>query len=263
MEGHPRHHETTNSDTCPRLLKLAPVCIWDDHDPKSPSSPAYDAEVERAAKNNFHPGVDFLDVLADGIESWLHGGDETLCEKVRGLRCFFWGIATDDHGDATPAWEQARAWIEAAGLATLMDSFVRRTKAVRDAVEALWLDLKDRPYCQPSPDDLVDLGVDSYIEDLRNWSRALKVRFDPAKPAKTPKGEGDGKKNRRGAPIKPLTLQRADFAKPLRVRGLPWSEVYERYVMTAQGKADRKANHDVMRLAYRRIYVAKQTDVSD
>jgi hypothetical protein len=71
------------------------------------------------------------------------------------------------------------------------------------------------------------------------------------------KGEGNGGKKSRGAPPKKETKQRANFAKPLVEQGLTWPEIFEQYSKTPNGKADKEANPDAIRLAYGREYPAK------
>lgn len=197
----------TDSRDVSRLVKLAPVAVFrDDDDLGSDTTPAYTAEVERAARIGFHPGPDFLDPLADRIEEWLHGGNEPAIEKLKGLRCFFWGILVEksplgtmyDDDDPTPAWARARWWFEMRGPDALRvrDRFVDLTKTVDDSVQALLLQLASPPEIGRSlvVDDPVDLqsSVDRYIEDLRACSRELQQRFPPRKRTEPREGNGNG-----------------------------------------------------------------------
>ena len=197
----------TDSRDVSRLVKLAPVAVFrDDDNLGSDTTPAYTAEVERAARIGFHPGPDFLDPLADRIEEWLHGGNEPAIEKLKGLRCFFWGILVEksplgtmyDDDDPTPAWARARWWFEMRGPDALRvrDRFVDLTKTVDDSVQALLLQLASPPEIGRSlvVDDPVDLqsSVDRYIEDLRACSRELQQRFPPRKRTEPREGNGNG-----------------------------------------------------------------------
>ncbi len=159
-----------------RLATLAPATAWHgDDDPRTGLSPAFDAEVERAKKPDFHPGPDFLDPLADGIDAWLHAGSEPLREKLEGLRHFFLGIVAD-RDEAAPAWRRARSWLEIR-QESFAELFLQRTAALAKNVEDLWAAIRNRPSCKPSADDLIDLGVDEYVADLRAWSLDLRGKY--------------------------------------------------------------------------------------
>jgi len=77
----------------------------------------------------------------------------------------------------------------------------------------------------------------------------------------TKRGSGGGEKAattvKRGRPAHQFTKQRADFAKPLRDKGMTWGEILDGYKRKHRG--DREANADNLRLAHDRKYPIEPT----
>jgi len=154
-------------------------------------------EVKRAAKEDFHPSVDFLEPLFREIESiidsfGIHGplrSLDSLHMLFEGLMPTDFRLPSDGEGNLvvkstdarSPAWERARHWLLAARLTELCDDFTDRTERKRDAIERLW-----RAGRQLDADDLSDLQIEEYVDGLQSLSRQLRQHT----PANDPAGSG-------------------------------------------------------------------------
>jgi hypothetical protein len=73
---------------------------------------------------------------------------------------------------------------------------------------------------------------------------------------------GDGKvPKKRGRTLKAETKQRAEFARRLVEKGFTWMEIYNQYDKTPEGKADKTASDDMMRLSYNRYYLRSKSAI--
>jgi hypothetical protein len=91
--------------------------------------------------------------------------------------------------------------------------------------------------------------ADQHFSQLIAWCKQVAAALAGLPPSALPK-------RRRGGQTKPTTAKRAAFARPLIDKGLTWREIFERYVKTEAGKADKDASPDIMRKAYDRTYPA-------
>ena len=155
----------------------------------SRSITTYDDEVMRAAADEYHPSMDFLEPLAREIESILHS-DQPRIQILHRLRMLFWDltnaevpiVAPDDPNcvlyrsdERLPLWERSRAWLMVSGLAALCDDFIDRTVKQKEAIESLWRAVRsDSAGRQLTATDFNDLGLDAYTDKIKLLSLTLK-----------------------------------------------------------------------------------------
>ena len=191
-------------------------------DPRVPSRSitAYDDEVKRAAKEDFHPSVDFLEPLSREIESIIDSDSCIGKDKLHALRMLFWNLTNAEvrlyfngnpdweiyRSDARPpAWERARAWLLAARLTALCDDFKDRTVRQREAIESLWQAVNFSPGRQLTADDFIDLELDAYLDTLKSLSLTLRQHTPVTTTTQTPHGAAAGgdDDNRQPPAVKP------------------------------------------------------------
>ena len=175
----------------------------------SRSITGYDDEVKHAAKEDFHPSVDFLEPLCRRIDpaSCLDSDSsipiqDRLKAYLQSLWMLFQGlmptdVVFDDKGEnlvdvstdaRSPAWERARHWLLAARLPELCDDFTDRTERQRDAITWLWERVERWPGNKLDADDFIDSGIEDYVDYLKSLSAQLKQQFPVTTATQTPHG---------------------------------------------------------------------------
>jgi len=177
----------------------------------SQSITAYDDEVKRAAKEDFHPSVDFLEPLAREIKSIVDSfGIRGPLRSLESLHMLFedlmptdFRFPSDGEGnlvavstdERSPAWERARHWLLAARLKELCDDFTDRTERQRDAIARLW-----RAGRQLDADDLGGLQIEEYVDWLQSLSLTLKQHTPVTTNSQTLHGPAAGEGDNRQPP---------------------------------------------------------------
>jgi hypothetical protein len=167
---------------------------------------AYDDEVNRAAKEDFHPSVDFLEPLSRTIESIIEF-DIPPIEKLDALRMLFWDLTNAEvpiFMDSDPSWEiyrsdwrpaawrRARQWLLAAQLTALCDDFTARTVRQREAIDILWSAVNPPPGRPLTADDFIDLELDDYLDTLQSLALTLRQCMPVTTTTQTPHGVAAG-----------------------------------------------------------------------
>ncbi len=245
-------------------------------DPEPAEPVARIKEVDESGRA-WHVGLDFLDPLADEVEEWLDDFEGTA-QNLEDLTYIFIAIVRDvGSQQAEDDWRRARAWFDVHGPVGFADLFLRSTTKVFEDAQALW------GHClnQRSEEDQPNFGyfeiriIEPYIDNLRDWSRELKLHFPPgAPPAKPGKGKGDGGadltsrskappgKRKVGRPRgshTPETIRRAKFGRPLRAKGKTWPAIAAAFRTTFP--KDLEASADTIRQACTRI-ARKESDAA-
>ena len=193
--------------------------------PEAPRVPsrsitAYDDEVKRAAKEDFHPSLGFLEPLFREIESIIDSDSCIGKDKLHALRMLFWNLTNAEvrlyfdgnpdwetyRSDARPAaWERARHWLLAARLTGLCDDFKDRTVRQKEAIDTLWQEVGHSPGRQLTADDFIDLELDAYLGTLQSLSLTLRQHTPVTTTTQTPNAPaaGEGDDNRQPPAAKP------------------------------------------------------------
>lgn len=188
---------------------------------------------------DFHPCGDFLDPLADSVESWQAGDEDT----VRDIEQLLSSLSLYEVPE-----ELGRLWLEV-NKPEVGKAFESKRSQVVGKARSLLKALKGLdPRGEEWRHHFISFGmniVQPFVEYLRGLSVIVRQE-SPKKKYRSVAGRGPGR------PKMSITKQRADFGEFKRKQGWTWPEVLEHY--QKKYPEDIKASTDILRTAYNREY---------